>query len=245
MKGFGVSKWSGVKRFYKETTVSAGSGGEYLVVLDGRSVKTPAGADLAAPNRLLAEAMADEWGKQGKVIDPSSMPLCKLSATAIDRIKKKRIDVIGITLKIAETDLLCYRATEPTDLVELQNISWQPELNWAREEFAADLKVTHGIIPIIQPENSLQALQKVLLKFDDYTLMGVTNAAAAAGSLVLSLAMFKGRMDPDTMFEKSILEEIYQMDKWGLDDEAVERHKIIRRDIQSSATFLNLLENKG
>jgi len=49
-------------------------------------------------------------------------------------------------------------------------------------------------------------------------------------------------MGPDTMFEKSILEEIYQMDKWGLDDEAVERHKIIRRDIQSSATFLNLLE---
>ena len=59
---------------------------------------------------------------------------------------------------------------------------------------------------------------------------------------MLSLAMFKGRMGPDTMFEKSILEEIYQMDKWGLDDEVVERHKIIRRDIQSSATFLNLLE---
>jgi chaperone required for assembly of F1-ATPase len=237
-----LNKWSGLKRFYKETAICDGIGGVYLVILDGKSVKTPAGADLAVPSHFLAEAMASEWGAQGEFIDPGSMPLCKLSATAIDRIRGNRDEVIGITLKIAETDLLCYRAIEPLDLAELQNISWQPELNWAREKFGADLKITSGILPIIQPENSLLALQELLFVLDDYKLMGVTNAAAAAGSLVLSLSMFNGRMNADTMFEKSILEENYQMEKWGLDDEAVERHKIIRHDIQSSAYFLSLLE---
>jgi chaperone required for assembly of F1-ATPase len=237
-----LSKWSGLKRFYKKTGICDGLGDVYLITLDGKSVKTPAGADLAVPSRSLAEAMATEWAVQVEFIDPGSMPLCKLSATAIDRVNKKRDEVIGITLKIAETDLLCYRATEPLDLVELQKTSWQPELDWAKEILGVDLKITSGILPIIQPESSLLALQKLLCVLDDYRLIGVTNAAAAAGSLVLALSMFNGRMNADMMFEKSILEENYQMEKWGLDDEAIQRHKIIRQDIQSSSYFLTLLE---
>jgi len=44
------------------------------------------------------------------------------------------------------------------------------------------------------------------------------------------------------MFEISILEERYQMDKWGFDEEAIKQHKAIRSDIQNSQIFLNLLE---
>ena len=240
-----MSKWSGLKRFYKETAICGGLSGNYLITLDGKSVKTPAGSELGVPSRSLAEAMASEWGAQGEFVDPGSMPLCKLSATVIDRINKKRDEVIGITLKIAETDLLCYRATEPPALVELQNMAWQPELNWAKEKLGAELKITSGILPIIQPESSLLVLQNLLFALDDYELMGVTNAAAAAGSLVLSLSLFYRRMNADTMFEKSILEESYQMEKWGLDEESIERHRIIRRDIQSSSYFLTLLQNKN
>ena len=236
-----MNNWSGLKRFYKEASICDGVDGIYLVTLDGRIVKTPAGFDLGVPSRALAEALAKEWQVQGEIIDLSSMSLCKLAATAIDRVRTKRDEVIGITLKIAETDLLCYRAIEPPDLVELQNIEWQPELDWAKEELGVDLAVTSGILPIIQPESSLLALQEILCELDEYKLMGVTNAAAAAGSLVLSLSMFKERLNADNLFEKSILEESYQMKKWGSDDEAVERHKIISRDIQNSVQFLNFL----
>jgi len=44
------------------------------------------------------------------------------------------------------------------------------------------------------------------------------------------------------VFEISVLEEKYQMKKWGSDEEAVKRHKFILSDIRSSETFLNLLE---
>ena len=239
---FLLSKWSNVKRFYKEADVLIQTKDQYLIILDGRTVKTPAGIELSAPTRLLAEAMAAEWEEQGDVIDPRSMPLCKLSATAIDRIKKNRDEVIGITLKLAETDLLCYRATDPEDLVNLQKSIWQSELDWAKNVLGVDLKVTDGILPIIQPENSLRACQEILRSLDDYKLMGVTNAAAASGSLVLSLGMFWKRMDADKMFEISILEERYQMDKWGFDEEAIKQHRAIRSDIQNSQIFLNLLE---
>jgi len=237
-----MAEWSGAKRFYKEAGVVEGGEGVHLVALDGRSVKTPAGTDLAVESRPLAEAMAAEWEAQVDVIDPHSMPLCKLSATAIDRLKNRRDEVIGITLKIAETDLLCYRAEEPEDLVVRQRDSWQPELDWAKEELNVDLKVTIGILPINQPENALIALQTALSKLDDFTLMGVTNAAAAAGSLILAFSMHFGRIDADTMFEKSVLEEKHQMERWGEDYEAIDRHARIRADILSSAQFLKLLE---
>jgi chaperone required for assembly of F1-ATPase len=237
-----LTKWSGIKRFYEKTNVGEKTDGEYLIFLDKRTVRTPAGADLLAPTRSLAEAMAAEWDAQGDIIDPGRMPLCKLSATAIDRIKKNRSDVIGITLKIAETDLLCYRAKEPADLVDLQNSIWQSELNWSKKTLCVDLAVTDGILPIIQPEDSLKVLQDILLGLDEYRLMGVTNAAAATGSLILSLALFLKRLDAKEIFEISMMEEIQQMKKWGEDEEVLKRHEIIRLDLQNSQIFLELLE---
>jgi chaperone required for assembly of F1-ATPase len=236
-----MAEWSGVKRFYATASVVDGVDGSHVVALDGRTVKTPAGAELGAPCYALAEAMAAEWESQLETIDPHSMPLCKLSATAIDRLKNRRDDVIGITLKIAETDLLCYRAIEPNDLIILQRESWQPELDWANQALNVELIITTGILPINQPESALIALQTALFELDDYTLMGVTNAAAAAGSLVLAFSMHHGRLDADTMFEKSVLEEKYQMERWGEDYEAIDRHDRILLDIKSSAHFLKLL----
>tara|TARA_B100000315_G_scaffold260815_1_gene325750 strand:- start:7095 stop:7811 length:717 start_codon:yes stop_codon:yes gene_type:complete len=236
-----MAEWSGAKRFYKEASVIEVANGLLGVGLDGRSVKTPAGAELAVKSHPLAAAMAAEWEAQVEIINPHSMPLCKLSATAIDRLQGNRDEVIGITLKIAETDLLCYRAEEPADLAARQQASWQPELDWAKQELAAELTVTTGVLPIIQPENALLALQAALSELDDFQLMGVTNAAAAAGSLVLAFSMHRGRITAAAMFEKSILEEKHQMEIWGEDAEALERHERIRADLEESARFLELL----
>jgi chaperone required for assembly of F1-ATPase len=238
-----MAEWSGTKRFYKEASAIEGEDGAYFIALDGRSVKTPVGAELAVKSQPLAEAMAAEWEAQVETIDPHTMPLCKLSATTLDRLQSRRDEVIGITLKIAETDLLCYRAEEPEDLVVRQRDSWQPELDWAKQELSADLTVTTGILPINQPENALIALQAALSELDDFQLMGVTNAAAAAGSLILALSMHRGRITAETMYEKSVLEEKHQMERWGEDQDAVERHQRIHADILDSARFLELWES--
>ena len=236
-----MAEWSGAKRFYKETGVIEVADGLLGVGLDGRPVKTPAGSNLAVSSWSLADAVAAEWAAQGEIIDPHSMPLCKLSATAIDRLSNNRDEVVGITLKIAETDLLCYRAEEPADLVARQQESWQPELDWAKQELSAEFTVTVGVLPINQPENALQALQTALTELDDFQLMGVSNAAAAAGSLILAFGMQRGRINAAAMFEKSVLEEKHQMEIWGEDQETLERHERVRADIEDTAKFLELL----
>jgi len=125
--------------------------------------------------------------------------------------------------------------------VALQNRGWNPELEWAMDQLDVILKVTVGLIPVNQPEKSLLNLRNKLMSLTDFQLMGVTNAASVAGSLILALSMFYGRIDAQVMFEKSILEEKYQVERWGKDNEAMLKQEVLREDIKNSSRFLNLL----
>jgi len=61
------------KRFYKVASATS----EHIVALDGRTIKTPLKRALQLPNAALAQAVADEWQAQDKVIDvtgPRSQP---------------------------------------------------------------------------------------------------------------------------------------------------------------------------
>mgnify|MGYP005728097275 CR=1 FL=1 len=82
-----------MKRFYKQVTAEE-EGGTYSVLLDGRSIKTPAKASLRLPTHALAAAIAEEWDAQEADIDPAAMPLMQAAATAIDRVTPQRQQVI-------------------------------------------------------------------------------------------------------------------------------------------------------
>ena len=231
---------SNTKRFYKAVTVApAGDGWE--VRLDDRPVKAPSGAPLVLARRALADAIAEEWSDQGERIRPDAMPFYRLAATAIDRVGPRRDEVISVTLKFAETDLLCYRAENPPELAQRQGERWQPLLDWARETLACDMRVTRGVIPVNQPAAALSALERALAELDDLQLTALSAIAAAAGSLVIALALARGRIDAETASDLAQLDEVFQAEQWGQDREAVLRRQRIRTEIAESARFLNLL----
>src|ERR1041384_2115045 len=103
------------KRFYQAATV--GEGVPYPLLLDGRTVKTPAGGELAAPVRPLAQAIAAEWDGQGERIDPATMPLTRLANTIIDGVAPNPEPVGQEVTKYLGSDLVCYRANTPEGLV--------------------------------------------------------------------------------------------------------------------------------
>src|SRR5690349_10883012 len=117
-----------MKRFYNEVAVSASPGidGGYVVLLDGKPVKTPKRAMLTLPNLALAEAIAEEWRGQGESIDPQTMPLTRLAFAAIDVVTPERDRVAEEILKYAQTDLLSYRAEDPPELIARQARVWDP-----------------------------------------------------------------------------------------------------------------------
>ncbi|MGF1641725.1 MAG: ATP12 family chaperone protein, partial [Rhodospirillales bacterium] len=222
------------KRFYADATVAAAAAG-HGIALDGRLVTTPAGRPLTLPSAALAAAVAGEWRAQGDQIRPQTMPLTRLAATAVDRVAPARAAVVDGLVAYAGADLLCYRAVEPADLVALQQAAWQPLLDWAAGALAARLTVTAGVIPVDQPAGAVAALRAAVERLDDPALTALAAIVPVCGSLVVGLALAAGRIDAETAFEVSQLDERYQSGRWGEDREAMERRRRLRDDLRSAA----------
>ena len=228
-----------LKRFYKQASAAATEDG-FAVHLDGRPVKTPAGRRLAVPFRPLAEAMAEEWEAQVEEIKPHTMPMTQLASTALDRIGPERATILDQLARFADTDLLCYRADFPPDLVKRQTSQWQPLLDWAAELSGGRLAVTSGVVAVAQPAEAVAALTGRLASYDDWQLTAAQAACAASGSLVLALALVEGRLSGEQTYEISQLDETYQIEQWGEDAEAAARRAALRRDIVAAERLLLL-----
>jgi chaperone required for assembly of F1-ATPase len=233
-----------MKRFYKETAVDAGDGG-FRVLLDGRPMRTPAKAVLVVPAEPLAGAIAAEWREvpEKAEINVSHLPLTRLAATGLDRVASRRAGVIDDTAKYAASDLLCYRAADPTSLVQRQNELWQPLLDWAAKRYGASLAVTTGTTFITQPHGALAALREAVAAHGDLALSALYNLTHVAGSLVIALALSEGRLSAADAFTAAQLDELYQIERWGEDPIATQRHDNIRRDLDTGTRFLALLGN--
>ena len=231
-----------VKRIY-ETAAAEPAGEEgYRVVLDGRPVRTPGGKPLTVPTAALAEALAAEWDAQEEEIQPHTMPLTQLACTALDQVADERAGMEEAVARFAGTDLLCYRADAGSSLAERQAEAWQPLLDWAAETFGAELAVTEGIMPVTQPEETVTALAEAAAAVEDMRFAALQCVTAAAGSLVLALALLHGARDAEQVIAAAELDEIWQEEFWGADPEQVARREGRARDIRAAARLLALLD---
>ena len=59
------------------------------------------------------------------------------------------------------------------------------------------------------------------------------------------LAMLRGEMDADTLFDIAFLDELWQSEKWGSDWEAEDRRALIRGEIGQAHRFLALVAGEA
>ena len=229
-----------MKRFYKEAKVTA-AGDEFGVQLDGKPLLTPGKRALRVPSRALAEAIAAEWQGQGVTVKPLELPLTRLVSTALDRVEPRSADVIGEIAKYATTDLLCYRADEPRELIERQAQIWQPLLDWTEARFAAPLTVTQGVFPVAQDLATLAAIERAIAAHDSLQLVALHLATTVCGSVVLGLALLAERLSPEEAFAAAALDESFQIERWGEDAEQTQRRAALKEDIALAARFAALL----
>lgn len=225
------------KRFYKHAGAAPGEDGVF-VELDGRPVKTPLGNVLLLPTARLAEAVAAEWEAQKDDVLPATMPLTQLAVTALDRMMANRDEVVTALAAYGGSDLLCYRAESPDDLVRRQAAAWQPLLDWVNDAYGVSLTVTTGILPVDQPRAALAALREAVAKLDDFQLAVLGLVVPLSGSLVLGLALLAGRLDAVGVSAAAFVDEIYQAERWGEDAEALAKRRAVEADIAAAAEFL-------
>lgn len=234
------------KRFYKTAMAAAdlddrsGLSG-FVVALDGRPLRTPKKALLRLPSQALADAIAGEWAAQDERIRPHSMPLTALACTAFDLVRPRRAEAVAEIAAYGETDLVCYRADQPPDLVARQQAAWQPLLDWAVLTFDAPLAVTMGVLPTPQPATAVGALSRAVAAHDDLELAALATTVKASASLIIGLALSHGRLSAAGAFEAAELDESFQIEKWGEEPAAAERRELIRAELEAAARFLALL----
>ncbi len=215
------------KRFYKDAGIAA-DGNVWRVTLDGRALKTPNGNALILPTDALANVIADEWRAQVERIDILSMFNTRLAHVAIDRAGRAPAEMAAEAARYAETDLVSHLAEAPASLRDRQQAGWGPLRNWAAEEMGVRLKPVEGIIAQPQPEESLEAMKRHAMAIDAYRLAGLVHGVALLGSAVLGLAVERRRISAAEAFELSRIDEQFQIERWGEDEEAMrrtERHR--------------------
>jgi chaperone required for assembly of F1-ATPase len=192
------------------------------VHLDGRALRTPGKTLLVLPTEAAAVMVADEWNFQVEVIDFSIMPATRHAYTAIDRVSQARAEVIHEVARYAGSDLLCYFAEAPDALVQRQRSQWSPLLSWAGEQELAFIP-TEGVNPQTQPPETIAKIEVIAASLDDFHLSALAFGAALFGSAILALALLKGRLTGEEAYELSRLDEAFQEEQWGVDEEAALR----------------------
>jgi chaperone required for assembly of F1-ATPase len=225
-------------RFYDAAASRPETGG-YAVLLDGKVVRTPARQSLILPTQALADAVAAEWQDQQTVIDPARMPLTRLANSIIDGVAASASAVAAEVEKYLGSDLLFYRAEGPERLVARQQELWDPIVAWARTALGARFELVEGVIHVAQPLQSINAAAAAIPR-DPWRLGAVHSLTTLTGSALIALALAHKAISPDAAWTVAHVDEDWNMELWGRDTLALERHEQRLSEMKAAATVLAL-----
>lgn len=223
------------RRFWKETKLVERDG-RYHLELDGRPAFTPARHPLAFADPALAEMVRAEWEQVGEFLDPSAMPLTRMVNSALDGVANEMDAVADEIAKYAGSDLLCYRAEGPERLIAQQTAEWDPLLQWARDTYGTRFNLAEGVMFVDQPDGTVDAVRAhVSAENSPVRLAALHVMTTLTGSVILALAVKDGHLSPQEAWALAHLDEDFQMEVWGQDEEALARRAARWREMEAAA----------
>lgn len=232
-----------MKRFYTDANWALDPATNMRsILLDGRPVRTPARQPLAVPGDGLASAIAAEWASQGERIEPASMPMTGFANAAIDQVLPDAAGFASGIAAYAASDLFCYRADDPAQLVALHADAWDPLLDWASARYDIAFTVTNGIMPVDQPRATVDRLGAAVHALDPWLLAGVATIVTLGGSLIGALALMEGAVDAGTLWDAVQIDEDWQVRQWGEDADAAARTGARRVQFDDAARYCALVK---
>jgi chaperone required for assembly of F1-ATPase len=231
------------KRFYANAGVGETDGG-FTVTLDGKPTKTPSGRTVIVPVRSLAETIAAEWNAQGEFIEPLSMPVTRFANSVVQGVVDNVAAVTDDAAKYFASDLLFYRAGHPEGLVAREATHWDPVLFWAKDTLGAHFILAEGVMHVRQPESAIAAARGAL-PTDPWAIAAVHLITTLTGSALLALALFHGAIDPDQAWAAAHVDEDWNAEKWGVDEEVASRKAAKLVDFNAVVAVLKALPQGG
>ena len=229
------------KKFYAHASVGDVDGG-FAVLLDGKPIRTPSRKIVVAPSRLISETMEAEWNAQVEIIDPMTMPMTRLANSVIDGVIERVGDVRDDIGKYFESDLLCYRAGHPQELVAREAQAWDGVLSWAAETFGARFILAEGIIHAAQSQQALTAVRNAL-PHEPWSVAAVHIVTTITGSALLALALHHGARDADQVWAAAHVDDDWNIEQWGADEEVAARRAAKLVDFRAAAAVVAIMRS--
>lgn len=233
-----MSEWK-AKRFWKEAGVVEEDEG-FGVRLDGRVVRTPAKATLIVPTLALAQAIAAEWDAQDGKINPNTMPYTRSANAALDKVAQQQDEVAEMLAAYGDSDLICYRAASPEELVKKQAEAWDPLLDWTESVLSVKLLPVVGVVHVPQDAQAISLLTAHVKALDIWALTAFHDLVSMSGSLVIGFAVLDELYPADVLWNLSRVDETWQAEQWGSDEEAEDMAARKQSDFLHAKGFYDL-----
>ena len=232
-----------MRKFWKMVKVKKKSSNSYEILLDENVLKTPMKKKLTIQNSKIAEEIYKEWNQNKNIVDTDAMIFYGIISTSIDKISNNRILYVNEILNFIDTDLICYRAEEPNDLVQWQSKNWDPILLKIEKYINNKVDVFKGIMPSKQKKGIKLKIIKFLTKFSDLEIIVLHRITNITGSVFLSLCILNNDLIKEKAFELSYLDELWQAENWGYEEEASNIREQINFELNRTIYFLDCLRS--
>ena len=230
-----------MKKFWEKVSIKKISSDSFCVMLDKRILKTPLKRELVLPNLNLAQEIVKEWDQDSKKINTESMIFYGLISTSLDKIIDNKNLYINDILDYIDTDLICYRAENPKELVELQKNKWDPIILLLEKYIGTKVEVFQGVLPKKQHATVHLKLNNIVNQSDIFEISALHRITNITGSIFLSLCVLKKDISKNEVFELSFLDELWQAENWGFDQETSQKRKEISIELNRCISFLDCL----
>lgn len=209
----------------------------YGITLDGKSIKTPLGKQLAVPSELLAWAIAAEWDQQTTLLQPAQMPLMTLCCTAMDQVAGNPQFYRDLSLRYLPTDTTCFWVDAGEDRVLFRN---QQDLWQGLHEYcelvmggkpAVAMGASEGLIMsrardnkefgLPHPSILIEKAREWVDSLDAWHLCALHSVASESKSFLVGMAVVLSLDETNPFYDlkkavaASRVEEEFQIEIWG------------------------------
>jgi chaperone required for assembly of F1-ATPase len=146
-------------------------------------------------------------------------------------------EVADMLAEYGDSDLLCYRADAPVELTLRQAQEWDPALDWAADTLGARLQPRAGVLHQPQEAAALAVLAQKVHAMSPFQLAAFHDLVGISGSLVLGFAAAHGWRTADEIWLLSRLDEHWQEEQWGVDEDAQAAAEVKRQEFLHAKRF--------
>ena len=167
------------------------------------------------------------------------MPLTRLANTALDGVAQDPQAVAEDIVRYSGSDMLCYRAGEPRELVARQAEAWDPLIDWARSALGARFVLAEGVMHVEQPREALAVFSSHVGRFrTPLELAALHTMATLTGSAILAMAVAMNAVPPEDAWQAAHVDEDWNIELWGVDAEAADRRAKRWAEMKAAADTL-------